>query len=168
MARVSAANGDARAPGWRSAAAILQSLNSLAAQRLASARLWIFYAAPALAVVVFAIAALIVIAQLRLERERALGAAEREVDLRASLLAFRVDEARAANPGGAPADLLRVALARDGTREGEALVADADGVVLASEPPAGGANLAAILGPSQPLTILGEKAGVLRIETANG
>ena len=168
MARVNAANGDVRAPGWRSAAAVLQSLHILAAQRLASARLMIMYAAPALAVVVFAIAALIVIAQLRLERERALGAAEREVDLRASLLAFRVDEALAANPGGAPADLLRVALARDGTREGEALVADADGVVLASEPPAGGADLAAILGPSQPLTILGEKAGVLRIETVDG
>ena len=53
---------------------------------------------------------------------------------------------------------------------GEVTLADADGQILASEPPANDApsTLNARLGASQPLTTFAEKAGVLRIEAANG
>ena len=166
MARANAANGDMRAAGWRNFAAA--TAHSLRFRSRLQVRLWLLYVAPALAALIFAAATLTIAAQMRLERERALRAAEHEVGLRASLLAFRLNEALAANPAGAPADLLRVALGGDeALREGDALIAGADGGLSASEPPAAGANLAAVLGPG-PLTIFGEKAGVLRIVTADG
>ena len=169
MARANAANGDMRAAGWRIlAAALAHSFRLSSSFRGPQVRLWLLYLAPILAALIFAAATLTIAAQMRLERARALRAAEHEVGLRASLLAFRLNEALAANPAGAPADLLRVALGGDeALREGDALIAGADGAISASEPPAAGANLAAVLGPG-PLTIFGEKAGVLRVVTAGG
>ncbi len=170
MARANAANGDVRAPLWRNlAAAVNHSFDLRFIPRPPSARRLLFYVAPVLAALIFAAAALTVIVQIRSERERAVRAAEQEVALRASLLALRLNEALAAHPGGAPADLLRAALDDDDAlRDGEAMLADADGALSASEPAAAGANLSAILGPSQPLTILGEKAGVLRFVAPGG
>jgi two-component system, cell cycle sensor histidine kinase PleC len=171
MARANAANGDAHTHARRNFAAFSSGPFLIRiSQDLKQARAWFYYVAPILAALIFAVAAFAIVTQIRLERERALGAAEHEVDLRASLLAFRLNEALAAAPDLKPSDLLRGVLDADATlREGEALVANADGAVIASEPSvADGTTLTAILGPSQPLTILAEKAGVMRIEAADG
>jgi two-component system cell cycle sensor histidine kinase PleC len=171
MARANAANGDMRALGGRSLATAIGSLiNARFFPSFAATRPWLVYAAPFLAGLIFAVAAAALIAQIRLEREQAFGDAEREVELRASLLAFRLNEALAASPYVGPAQLLRGALDADpALREGAAMIADADGDLVASEPPAAvGATLNAVLGPSQPLTILAEKAGVMRIVAADG
>ncbi len=55
-------------------------------------------------------------------------------------------------------------------RPSEAALADASGLVIASEPPQGRADatLTNLLGASEPLTILADKAGALRVETADG
>jgi two-component system cell cycle sensor histidine kinase PleC len=170
MARAHAANGDSRAHAWRNFAGLMGPLFIRIPLRFAWGRAGRYYAVPILAALTFIAATIAIIGQVRVERARALDAAEHEVDLRASLLAYRLNEALAASPDGKAADLLRGVLNADLTlREGEALVANAEGLVIASEPPAAeGVTLTAILGPSQPLTILAEKAGVMRIEAADG
>ncbi len=108
---------------------------------------------------------------LRAERERALSAAALELDLRATTLARSLDEALAASPLLPPADVLRaVLIANPDLRPSEAALADASGLVIASEPPQGRADttLTNLLGASEPLTILADKAGALRVETADG
>ncbi|HYC25589.1 MAG TPA: PAS domain-containing protein, partial [Roseiarcus sp.] len=170
MARANAAKGDARAHAWRLAAAIAHPFGAQLALRIPAPGIWLPYATPALAAALFVLAALSVVEQIRADGERALSSAEREVDIRASLLALRLNEALAAAPGQAPAAVLRRALDEDpALRDGEAMVADGAGGVVASEPPtATGASLTSLLGPAQPLTILADKAGVLRIEAADG
>jgi two-component system cell cycle sensor histidine kinase PleC len=108
---------------------------------------------------------------LRGERERALSAAAHELDLRATTLARSLDEALAASPSLPPADVLRAALAANpDLRPGVAALADSSGLVIASEPPLGlgETTLTNLLGASEPLTILAERAGALRVETADG
>ncbi|MGD0641249.1 MAG: ATP-binding protein [Roseiarcus sp.] len=108
---------------------------------------------------------------LRAERERMLETAAVELDLRATALARSLDDALAASPALAPADVLHAVLAANPElRPSEAVVADASGLVIASEPPLGQANatLASLLGVSEPLTILADKAGALPIKTDDG
>jgi two-component system cell cycle sensor histidine kinase PleC len=91
--------------------------------------------------------------------------------LSATALARRLDEALAASPALAPIDVLRAVLAADpDLRPSEALLADASGVVIASEPQRtqASATLTSLLGASEPLTILADKAGAQRVETADG
>ena len=72
---------------------------------------------------------------LRAERERALSAAAHELDLRATTLARSLDEALAASPSLPPADVLRaVLIANPDLRPSQAALADASGLVIASEP----------------------------------
>jgi two-component system, cell cycle sensor histidine kinase PleC len=170
MARANAAKGDVRAHAWRLAAAIAHPIGAPLAIRIPAPGTWLPYAVPLLAGAVFLLAALHLVEEIRAEGDRALSAAEREVDIRASLLAQRLNEALAATPSGAPSDLLHNALDDDlALREGDAMAADKGGAIVASEPPtAAGANLTALLGPTQPLTILADKAGVMRIEAADG
>jgi two-component system cell cycle sensor histidine kinase PleC len=108
---------------------------------------------------------------LRGERERALSAAAHELDLRATTLARNLDEALAASPSLPPADVLRALLAANpDLRPGVAALADSSGLVIASEPSLGlgETTLTNLLGASEPLTILAERAGALRVETADG
>ncbi|MGD1015884.1 MAG: ATP-binding protein [Roseiarcus sp.] len=108
---------------------------------------------------------------LRGECERALSAAAHELDLRATTLARSLDEALAASPALPPADVLRAVLANNpDLRPGVAALADTRGRVIASEPPLGlgETTLTDLLGASEPLTILAERAGALRVETADG
>jgi two-component system cell cycle sensor histidine kinase PleC len=108
---------------------------------------------------------------LRGESERALSAAAHELDLRATTLARSLDEALAASPSLPPADVLRAVLAANSDlRPGVAALADSSGLVIASEPPLGlgETTLTNLLGASEPLTILAERAGALRVETADG
>ena len=108
---------------------------------------------------------------LRGESERALSAAAHELDLRATTLARSLDEALAASPSLPPADVLRAVLAANSDlRPGVVALADSSGLVIASEPPLGlgETTLTNLLGASEPLTILAERAGALRVETADG
>jgi two-component system cell cycle sensor histidine kinase PleC len=105
------------------------------------------------------------------ERQRALAQAARELDWRASALARSLDEAFAAAPSPAPAEALRAALAGDADESpSETLVADADGMVVAGapSPPPAPARLSSLIGAGEPLTILAEKAGALRVLSPSG
>ncbi len=136
-----------------------------------AAKLWLPSTAP-IVVALFLIALVALTFQhLYWERERALSAAAGELDLRATAFARGLDEALAASPALAPADILRAVLdANPGLRPSEALLTDAGGVVIAGEPERGraGATLSNLLGAGEPLTILAEKAGPLRVETSDG
>jgi two-component system cell cycle sensor histidine kinase PleC len=108
---------------------------------------------------------------LQAERARVLATAARELDLRASALAHRLDEALSASPALTPIDALRGILAANpDLRPSETLLADASGLVIASEPSRRltGSTLSGHFGAGEPLTILAEKAGVLRVLTSEG
>ncbi|MBV8664474.1 MAG: hypothetical protein JO107_15390, partial [Hyphomicrobiales bacterium] len=104
------------------------------------------------------------------ERQRALSAAARELDLTATALAHNLDQALAASPTSAPLDVMRQVLAASpDLQPGRMLLADANGLVIAGLPERAGADggvmLSAVFGAGDPLTILAEKAGALRLST---
>ncbi len=172
MARANAAIEEARAVAWRDLArSITQPLNDGATARSIAFDAWLRYLIPAVALAFLALLAIAAVGHLRADRQRALGAAAREVDMRASVLAMRLNQALAAAPDLAPGDLLRSVLAESPElHAGQVMLADGEGRILASEPAASEAEatLNARLGASQPLTTFAEKAGVLAIEAANG
>jgi two-component system cell cycle sensor histidine kinase PleC len=172
MARANAAVEDVRAVAWRDLAkSITQPLNDSAGARSLSFEPWLRYLIPSIALLFLALLALAAVSHIRSERHRAIDAAAREVDLRASVLAMSLDQALAAEPNQTPVDLLHKVLgASPDLQAGDVTLADIDGQILASEPPANDATstLNARLGVTQPLTTFAEKAGVLRIEAANG
>jgi two-component system cell cycle sensor histidine kinase PleC len=107
----------------------------------------------------------------RLERRLALEAAAQAVDVRASALAARLDEALSASPQLAPGDVLRrILAAHPELRSADLLIADREGRVIVSEPPRNqsDATLEALFGAAQPLTLLTENAGAMRVATAGG
>jgi two-component system cell cycle sensor histidine kinase PleC len=107
---------------------------------------------------------------LRAERERALSSAARDLDVFATTLAERLDAALAASPAEAPGDTLKAVLAANpDLRPARSLLVDANGLVIAADPPSPptSATLAVLLGAEQ-LTILADKAGALRVHPADG
>ncbi|MGD0719776.1 MAG: ATP-binding protein [Roseiarcus sp.] len=172
MARANAAAGDARAIAWRDLAkSITQPSNEGPHARSWTGGRLLRYALPLVALVFLALLVVAAVGHIRSERHRAIDAAAREVELRASILAMSLDAAIAATPDRSPGDLLRAALqASPDLRAGEIALADPSGRIVASEPASleVGSTLYARLGASQPLTTFAEKAGVLRIEAANG
>ena len=80
---------------------------------------------------------------LRSERERALAGGARDLDVFATALAARLDQALAASPAPAPAEALRTVLAANpALKPSRSLLADGAGVVIAADPPlAAGAPL---------------------------
>jgi two-component system cell cycle sensor histidine kinase PleC len=107
---------------------------------------------------------------LRSERERALAGGARDLDVFSTTLAARLDEALAASPALAPAEALRSVLAANpDLRPSRSLLADGAGRVIAADPPLpSGAQLEAVLGAGQSLTILADKAGAFRLQGVNG
>jgi len=107
---------------------------------------------------------------LRSERERALAGGARDLDVFSTTLAARLDEALAASPAVAPAEVLRSVLAANpDLRPSRSVLADGAGAVIAADPPLpSGAQLEAVLGAAQPLTTLADKAGALRLQGVNG
>ncbi|MGA2491727.1 MAG: ATP-binding protein [Roseiarcus sp.] len=107
---------------------------------------------------------------LRSERERALAGGARDLDVFATTLAARLDEALAASPAPTPSEALRAVLAANpDLKPSRSLLADGGGVVIAADPPLPAeAPLESVLGAAQPLTILADKAGALRLQGANG
>ena len=170
MTRASAAIEESRPrPGQFAAPA--SARNEGAPASTGAAKAW-FPALPPIAVALLLIAVIAFTFQhLRAERDRALGVAAVELDLRATALARSLDEALAAAPASAPGEVLHAVLAANpDLRPSEAVLADASGLVIASEPAQGQANgtLASLLGVSAPLTILADKAGALPIKTDDG
>ncbi len=170
MTRASAAIEESRPrPGQFAAPA--SARNEGAPASTGAAKAW-FPALPPIAVALLLIAVIAFTFQhLRAERDRALGVAAVELDLRATALARSLDEALAAAPASAPGEVLHAVLAANpDLRPSEAVLADASGLVIASEPAHGQANgtLASLLGVSAPLTILADKAGALPIKTDDG
>ena len=172
MARGNAATEEVRAVAWREIArSITQPMNESADTRTLAFETWLRYLVPGFALLFLALLAVAAVGHLRADRQRALGAAAREVDMRASILATRLNQALADMPEQAPGDLLRGVLAANPELHvGQVMLADVDGRILASEPLAAdaGTTLNARLGAGQPLTTFAEKAGVLPIETADG
>jgi two-component system cell cycle sensor histidine kinase PleC len=171
MARAHAAIEGVRADAWRDLTrSITQPLKNAASARTLALDAWLRYLIPAMALVFLVALAAAAVGHLRADRERALVAAAHEVDMRASVLAMRLNRAAAAAGVAAPAELLRSVLAESPElRAGEVMLADGQGRILAREPPGrADETLNARLGASQPLTALADKAGVLRIEAADG
>jgi two-component system, cell cycle sensor histidine kinase PleC len=172
MARANAAAGEVRAIAWRDLTkSITQPWNDSAGARSFALEPWFRYLVPAIAFLFLVLLTLAAVGHIRSERHRAIEAAAREVDLSASVLAMGLNQALASEPNQTPANLLgKVLGANPELRVGDVTLAGADGQILASEPPAAEATstLNARLGASQPLTTFADKAGVLRIEGANG
>ena len=169
MTRAGAANEESRpqfdaaeaAPGWKGSA--------LAAVRIARRRRALL--PPVLSAI--ALTALIALTAEHLSAERglALSTAARELDFRATELARRLDDTETASPNLAPLDALRAILAdHPDLRPSEALLADATGKMIGSEPqePLASTTLSDEFDTSAPLTILADKAGAQRVQTREG
>jgi two-component system, cell cycle sensor histidine kinase PleC len=172
MARANAAMEDVRAVAWRDLAkSITQPLTDSASARSPAFERWIRYLIPVVALLFLVLLAVAAVSHIRAERHRALDAAAREVELRASVLAMSLDQARAAEPNLAPADLLQKVVGSNPEFDAsEVTLADGEGQILAIDPPVTDtiSTLNARLGAAQALTTFAEKAGVMRIEAANG
>ncbi|WP_262332966.1 PAS domain-containing sensor histidine kinase [Bosea sp. BH3] len=102
-------------------------------------------------------------------RDDALVDAAGDMDLVSALVARELDTAALAGRG--PADVLAALTARHLAAHGRIVhVSGADGRVVASEPAIGRTErtLVDFLGQTQPLTVFGDRAGVLRITLPNG
>jgi two-component system cell cycle sensor histidine kinase PleC len=172
MARANATVEDARAIAWTALAkSITQPLSDSKDARAVALEPWLRYLVPVFALLFLGLLAVAAVTHLRSERARAIEAAARELDLRASVLAMRIDEALAATPGQSPVDLLRSLLvASPDLQADDVMLADPAGQIMASEPAETdvGGTLNTRLGASQALTTFAEKAGVMRIEAADG
>jgi two-component system cell cycle sensor histidine kinase PleC len=170
MTRANAAIEESRPwPGHADAAA--SARGEEARGSMGAVKAWLPAFPPIVAALFFIAVAALTFQHLRAQREHALSAAAVELDLRATALAHSLDEALAASPARAPVEVLRAVLAANpDLRPSEALLTDAGGLVIASEPERGQANatLASLLGADEPLTILAEKAGAMRVETTDG
>jgi two-component system cell cycle sensor histidine kinase PleC len=170
MTRASAAIGESR-PWQGPSDAPVSARGVKATNSLGSAKAWL-PALPLMLAVLFLIGlASLTLVHLRAEGERALGAAARELDLRASTLAQALDAALAASPAQPPAEVLHAVLAANpDLRPSEALLADSNGVVIASEPaqPQANVTLTSVLGAGEPLTILADKADAQRVGATDG
>ena len=174
MTRANAANGDLRP--WLSLGEALASWRSGGGRASSGAGETRPPIAPPILAALFLLALCAFIGQhLMAERERALAEAARELDWRASALARSLDEALAAAPSPAPAEALRAALSVEADADAddspsETLVADANGMVVAGapSPPPAPARLSSLIGAGEPLTILAEKAGALRVQSPSG
>ena len=125
---------------------------------------------PVLLIGFAAIATLGFVYQIGNGKQAALDAAERELTLTADVTAMRL-KAETLNSSADWQGTLAHSLPRGATRGGRtALLADAEGGIQARAPINSRyeGNLLNVLGPQQPLTIMGADAGVLRITLLDG
>jgi two-component system cell cycle sensor histidine kinase PleC len=124
---------------------------------------------PTLAIVFIVILGASAFVQTSAMRDDALIDAADDIDLVAAMIARELDIASRLQEE--PAAVLARLAARHMSAQGRvAHVSGADGTVLASEPVSGQArrNLTDILGSTQPLTVFGDRAGVMRIALPGG
>jgi signal transduction histidine kinase len=119
------------------------------------------------ALAIFAVLALTV-QHLRLEREMALNAGAREVDMRATLLAERLNDAMSANPQAPEAEVFRSVLkAHPDERLTQSMLIDRDGRVVEYDgtEDASDLALAALAARAKPPAASDIQGGVIRIQT---
>ena len=187
MTRASAANGDvclegrARAPSGEAAirSALAVARRAVEAveriyERSARACVWRRLAPSAASVgVVFAIIGVVALTlqHLRLERDLALSAAAREVDMRATLLAARLNAALSASPQASPAEVFRRVLEEHpDERLAQSILIDREGRVIEFERTQSPSlsPLASLVGAPRAIGSGADQGGVVRIQTARG
>ena len=104
------------------------------------------------------------------EQRRVVAIATADLDALAAIVADDLTLRRRSEPARPVEELLRAVATKQMLRRGQrVMIADADGVVVASSRPSDKATtLAAQLGAAQPLTILADKAGVMRLTLPDG
>jgi two-component system, cell cycle sensor histidine kinase PleC len=186
MTRVSAANGDAcpqgpaRGLSWEAALRFARSwasrqINALERLRRPAAatvrwRLITPAVSIGIAVAIIGIVAL-TLQHLRLERDLALRAAAREVDIRATLLAQRLNAALIADPQGNEAEIFRSVLeAHPDERLAQSLLIDHNGrvVELGRTQAASNSPLSALVGGPKKAAAGGDWGGVVKFQTERG
>jgi two-component system cell cycle sensor histidine kinase PleC len=137
--------------------------------RLAEFEIWVRRAVPAMVALFSSVLITITVVMTRDAYDRALADAYADLELTAGAITSAVS--RALHDAPDPAAALAQALPSRMLAHGRQLVAaDAAGNIIAAAPAIAGTNTALndYLGPSQPLTVFAEKAGVLRITLASG
>src|SRR6187401_2150262 len=175
MARAEAAGASARSDSIKGLA---QSIAKPAYRRLLTAEPALRRAVPALIVAFLMTIAIGAFVQVVEHRRTALADAANDIDTIAEVLSERLDRTRRDESKDARTnwreaqDELNQAMAPRTTAFGrQILISNADGMVIAAAPcTAGmvGRRLSEIIGDTRPLAILGESAGVLEIELADG
>lgn len=169
MARANAASVPARAGSLQGLA---RALAQPAQLRMAAAGHAIRRLVPALVAVFLVFLTAGVWLQVTQAREKTIQDAITDLELVGVVAATQVDAALAADPGRRPETLMTLVPERAAAIGRQILVADMNGILVAAQPslPQGAAlqSLSDRLGPAQPLTILGEKAGVLRLTLPDG
>jgi two-component system cell cycle sensor histidine kinase PleC len=171
MTRASAANaGDCQGgPVLRDGGSVFRlAMARLPAWPRAAARRWLSSAASILVVLAIVGTIAVTLQHLRFERDLALQSAAREVDIRATILAARLDAALAAAPRASLAAVLRQVLdAHPEERLAEAIVVDRFGQRIAIDPPeAMIADELARLGWNW--SDVGDQGGVQRLDAGGG
>jgi two-component system, cell cycle sensor histidine kinase PleC len=168
MARAETAHASARAGA-------MQGLATTAVQpalsRLANYEIWVRRAVPAMVALFAGALAAITLISTHDAYDRAVTDAYAELELTAGVISSNLKEALRDSHGTDPAGaLLQAAPSRALARGQQLVMTDATGNIAASLPGLSSSNstLNDYLGPSQPLTDFAEKAGVLRINLADG
>ena len=168
MARANAANVSAYAGTLQGLARALTQPGHL---RAALYEPWVRRLIPLLVAVFMAVLAIGMVVQARDARDRAVADDVGDMGIVAQLAASQLDAALERRPGlDIDAELDRL-LPQHALRGGrQILVSDAQGAVIASVPalPGHRPQLADLFGPAQPLTVFADKAGVMRIDMADG
>ena len=168
MARANATGGSAHAGTLQGLARALTQPGHL---RMAEYEPWLRRLVPLLVAVFMTVLVISAVMQCRDSRDRAVSDAMGDMEMVASLAADQLDGALAREPGLKPAEAIeRLLPGRALTNGRQILVSDLSGRVVAAVPPlgAGGRLLSELLGPTQPLTVFADKAGVMRIDLADG
>ncbi len=168
MARAETAQASARAGAMRGLAA---TAGRTAGLRLANHEIWVRRAVPVLVALFAGALAAISIVSTRDAYDRALTDAYSELELTAGVITNNLKDALRNSSGRDPAaSLLQAAPSRGLARGQQFAITAAEGNIIAAVPALSGSNgtLNDYLGPSQPLTDFAEKAGVLRINLADG
>jgi two-component system cell cycle sensor histidine kinase PleC len=175
MARAEAAGASARSDSIKGLA---QSIAKPAYRRLLTAEPALRRAVPALIVAFLMTIAIGAFVQVVEHRRTALSDAANDIDTIAEVLSERLDRTRREGSKDARTnwrqaqDELNQAMAPRTTAFGrQILISNADGMVIAAAPSTAGMvgrRLSEIIGDTHPLAILGESAGVLEIELADG
>ena len=168
MARANAASGSAHAGTLQGLARALTQPGHL---RMAQYEPWLRRLVPLLVAVFVTVLAIGAVMQCRYTRDRAVNDALGDLDAMATLAAAQMNGALARQQGLTPAQVLEHLLPIRALAAGrQIVVSDAAGTVVAALPSVGERRLrlADLLGPVQPLTVFADKAGVLRIDLADG
>ena len=167
MARANAPSGSARAG---TLGGLARALTQPAHLRMAEYEPWLRRLVPFLVAVFMVVLAVGAAFQFREARARAINDAIDDLEMVATLAGDKLNAALARRPGLKPAEALDQLLPERVLGSGRRiLLSDMAGDVVAALPPSSPRRpLADLLGPDQPLTVFADKAGVLRIDLADG